>query len=125
MPPGIYQHYNKSNATQAQLDYWERLKETPPSHCFKKGFKGWIGEDNAEWKGDKVKYRGLHHWVEQWKGKPINCETCGKLKTTPRSIQWANIDHKYRRDLEDWLSLCIRCHWEYDIANHLRGKNKL
>lgn len=33
-----------------------------------------------------------------------------KEKNNPR----ANKDHKYRRNLKDWIRLCSSCHGEYD-----------
>jgi len=30
-------------------------------------------------------------------------------------IQWANKDHKYKRDISDWMRLCAKCHTHYDI----------
>jgi len=72
------------------------------------------GEESPHWIGDEVGYRGLHDWVRKNKGKPIECEFCGKKKTTPNSIHWANKSHKYKRDLDDWLALCVKCHKKYD-----------
>ena len=72
------------------------------------------GENHWEWKGKNVGYRALHHWVIRKLGKAIICEHCGKVKTTPKSIQWANKSHKYKRDLNDWISLCVKCHKHYD-----------
>lgn len=72
------------------------------------------GEKNRKWKGDSVGYRALHIWVNARKGKPKICELCGKKKTTPKSIQWANKSGEYKRDLNDWISLCVKCHREYD-----------
>lgn len=70
------------------------------------------GDINYAWKGDKVSYVGLHQWVSRWKGKPKMCEMCGS--TSSKKYQWANIDHKYRRVLEDFIRLCIPCHVKYD-----------
>ena len=71
-------------------------------------------EKHGNWKGDNCSYRSLHSWVTRWKGKPIKCEHCGKLKTTPKSIHWANISGEYKRELTDWISLCVKCHKHYD-----------
>lgn len=73
-----------------------------------------IGKKNWEWKDKKVGYRALHRWVERWLGKPCKCEFCGKEKTTAKSIHWANKSRRYIRSLEDWLSLCVKCHKQYD-----------
>lgn len=73
-----------------------------------------IGEKHWEWKGDNVGYRALHQWIIRNLGKAIKCEFCNKQKTTPKSIQWANKSHKYKRNLADWISLCAKCHAKYD-----------
>ena len=78
------------------------------------------GEKNGSWVGDNIGYLGLHEWVYRNLGKAKKCEFCGKEKTTPKSIQWANKYHIYnRRCLADWLSLCVPCHRRYDYDNHL------
>lgn len=66
------------------------------------------------WKGDKVGYRTLHHWVVKWRGKPKTCEHCGKSNLAGRKIQWANKSKKYLRDLSDWIRLCVKCHKAFD-----------
>lgn len=72
------------------------------------------GGKNDLWKGEDVSYIGAHIWVQRWKGKPSTCEKCGKANLTGHQIHWANIDHKYRRVLDDYIRLCARCHKEYD-----------
>jgi len=76
-------------------------------------FVAW-GKEHPAWK-ENVKYRGNHMWVYRNLGKPQKCEFCGKEKTTPKSIHWANKSHRYIRDLNDWISLCASCHKKYDI----------
>ncbi|MFA5128568.1 MAG: NUMOD3 domain-containing DNA-binding protein [Patescibacteria group bacterium] len=74
------------------------------------------GSKNYLWKGDLVGYRALHRWVQTWKGKADHCEACGddKKYRNPRHYQWANVDHKYRRVLEDYISFCVKCHKKFD-----------
>lgn len=74
-----------------------------------------MGELNFKWTGEKVKYRALHSWVERKLGKANVCTKCGKEKTTPKSIQWANISRNYLRELSDWIQLCVPCHKRYDL----------
>lgn len=71
-----------------------------------------IGKDNWQWVGDKVSYPALHTWVRRWKGTPHKCEHCGS--TDKKKYEWANIDHKYNRNLDDWIRLCTKCHRKYD-----------
>lgn len=75
-----------------------------------------LGNKNPAWKGEKASYSASHHWIKQHKGIPLRCEKCGKNWTKPRSVQWANIDHKYRRNLNDWIPLCVSCHKNHDLA---------
>ncbi len=72
------------------------------------------GEGNPMWKGNKVGYSGLHKWVKRYKGPPKICKMCGRIKDNPFSIHWANINHQYKRKLEDFISLCYFCHRQYD-----------
>lgn len=75
------------------------------------------GENNHQWKGDKASYRSLHHWVEQHRGKPQECEECGIAgdRGKKRNYHWANISGKYHRDLKDWKRMCVPCHKRYDL----------
>lgn len=68
------------------------------------------GENNYAWKGDKVSYSALHHWVKRELGKPLECEHCGSCK----NLHWANKSREYKRLLTDWISLCAKCHKKYD-----------
>ncbi len=72
------------------------------------------GENNLMWRGDGVGYSGLHKWVKQYLGAPIRCAFCKRSKWSPRAVQWANKSHKYKRNLKDWISLCVQCHKKYD-----------
>jgi len=92
---------------------------------FKKGCKGaWLdgrpaikGEKNPHWKGDNAGYVAIHAWVARWKGRPKICEVCGNPSN---NVQWANIDHRYRRVLEDYIAMCYRCHAEYNKKHNFR-----
>lgn len=76
-----------------------------------------VGKENHAWKGDKVGYWALHKWVVKEKGNPDTCEHCKKTGLHRNQIHWANIDHKYRRNLEDFIRLCQSCHRKYDIKH--------
>ena len=66
------------------------------------------------WKGNNISYSRLHGWVIQHLGQPTKCEHCGKDNLTKGQIHWANKDHKYKRNLKDWIRLCVSCHRKYD-----------
>jgi len=74
-------------------------------------------EKHPLWKGDKVGYIWLHQWVRRKLGKANYCKHCGLDKKKPnkkRCFEWANISKKYKRDLNDWISLCMKCHKKFD-----------
>lgn len=75
-----------------------------------------IEENARRWKGDDVGYDGLHKWVSKHRGNPKKCEHCG-IDDKKRWYHWANKSHEYKRDLEDWMRLCVPCHMKYDKNN--------
>lgn len=110
-----------------------------PNSAFKKGHNAWnkgnhiklndalsiwhdsgggIGGRNHKWRGDKVGYSGVHMWVRLHKEKPSYCTKCGK-EGNSHQIHWSNIDHKYKRNLDDYVALCASCHKRYDLDNGL------
>lgn len=78
------------------------------------------GEQHHAWRGDAVGYTALHRWVVRHRGRPSRCEHCGT--TSARRYEWANVDHRYRRVLDDYLRLCTTCHRRYDYENGLAKK---
>ncbi len=71
-------------------------------------------DKSASWKGDNVSYGGLHMWVYKHLGKPDTCEHCGVRGLKGHQIHWANKSGKYKRNIKDWLRLCVKCHVAYD-----------
>jgi len=80
--------------------------------AWNKGMKG-IGRDekNGMWKGELTQYGPKHAWVIRNKEKPESCEHCGIRE---KKLDWANKDHKYKRNLNDYMALCRSCHRKYD-----------
>lgn len=106
MPTGIYKRKERSE------DYKRNISL---SHQ---------GEKCYMWKGDSAGYTAIHDWVKKWRGKPEKCEGCGKDGLRGSKIHWANVDHLYRRVLEDYIRLCVKCHKKYDIENNLDKPNE-
>jgi hypothetical protein len=71
---------------------------------------------SKNWKGEKVSYVGLHAWIRRKKGTPRKCELCGTIKA--KKYEWANIDHKYKRDVNDYFRCCTSCHRTYDMEKN-------
>jgi len=78
------------------------------------------GENNAFWKGDKVSINVLHGWIRKWKPEPKFCQMCGKVGV---KLALSNVDHKYRRCLDDYTYLCYFCHAQYDKEKGFRFCN--
>lgn len=82
-------------------------------------------EKHPRWIGDNVGYFGLHTWISK-RIKLIKCEFCGSNK----NLQRANKSHQYKRDLNDWIVLCSKCHFHYDgidkkiWKDHIKNQNK-
>lgn len=83
--------------------------------------KEWIlGEKHWNWKGAKT-YSDIHKWVKRRLGTPDTCEHCGKSGLSGRAINWANKDHKYKRNLKDWIRICVSCHVKHDNRGFQNG----
>lgn len=73
--------------------------------------KNITGIEHHNWKGNNVKYAGLHAYIKSHKPKPYNCECCGKEY---KRLDLANISGKYKRDVNDFEWLCRKCHMTKD-----------
>lgn len=62
-----------------------------------------------------TEYRMLHYWVEKMLGRPMQCSDCGTRNK--RRYHWANISGKYLKDTNDWVRLCVSCHFKKDANN--------
>lgn len=74
------------------------------------------GEKIWNWKGDKAGEDAMHDWIRRKLGTPNYCEHC--KKSNKKVYDWANIDHSYKRKIEDYIRLCRSCHRKYDIKNN-------
>lgn len=91
-----------------------------------KGLKPWMNTDGLKLghlhkKGRLINknYGNIHYWVRNKLGNPKVCKICGTKKGR---IEWANIDHKYSLNINDYVSMCKKCHTKYDYDNHLCNK---
>lgn len=82
-----------------------------------------IGDRNINWKGDRVTYSPLHKWVRRCLGNLKECVYCGNTGETGK-IELASISHKAKRDLTDYIPLCVKCHREYDKQGRNFGDKK-
>ena len=82
------------------------------SLVFKHHFSYPKGVKSPFWKGNTASYSAIHNWVRNEKGTPKKCEHC--QSTNAKVYDWANVDHKYKRVLDDYIRLCRKCHILYD-----------
>jgi hypothetical protein len=90
-----------------------------------KGLKEFLGieSEHPRWKGENAGYVSKHKWVAKHLGKAIFCSfNCNHIST---KYEWANISGEYKRELNDYLSLCAKCHRQFDNAKrgyaYMRG----
>jgi len=73
------------------------------------------GENHGNWKGDDVGNIQLHTWIKKRKIKTVLCELCDAKE--PKEL--ANISGEYKRDVDDFMWVCLSCHKTYDgIVNN-------
>ncbi len=115
-----------SKEYRAVNDFKDRKQKFCSKNCFGKYWKKQIrpnikltnpakDDRQAMWKGIDASYSAKHYWVSRKKGKPNQCQVCGTKGK--RKYEWANIDHKYSRDKDDYIRMCTSCHRKYDIEN--------
>lgn len=62
------------------------------------------GEDNPNWSGDDIGYRGLHHRVVRERGPASRCSIF-QCSTGSTAFDWACISGQYK-DVGDFIELC-------------------
>lgn len=79
-----------------------------------RGLKGkYTEEKSGRWKGADASLVAKRQRIRRLYGKPRYCEIC---KSTKKEwYEWANKDHKYSMEKEDWMRVCRGCHMEYDF----------
>lgn len=114
----------RAKISKNNAKYWKGKKFSEEhKRKLRENHANFNSEKSVLWKGENVKNVALHQWVAKHKGRPTRCEMCGD--TTKRYYDWANIDHNYKRDLNDYIRLCRKCHRKFDMENnnYKLGKN--
>lgn len=125
--------YLKTHPEHGGLHYWKGKKHSEKtkrkmslsskksnnSGRFKKGFKPWntgIQRASINYKGTSVS--GNHSFLKKWFGNPKKCQNCskvGKKKNGRWIVEYAlRKGCKYSENVKDYLTLCRKCHRNYD-----------
>jgi hypothetical protein len=99
--------------------------EGMPEYCRKAQLKWMEKHTHGLFKESGYSLVSLHTWVKRRLQRPDCCEHCGiipkPIKSRSTGLHLANKSHKYLRDVNDWLWLCVKCHSKYD-REHRRIK---
>ncbi len=79
-----------------------------------------LEEKSSLWKGENITRRTLHKWIVKKKGKAstYKCAYCSK-----NGKDWSSKNHKYKRDINEFIPLCRSCHELYDFKMGFRIKH--
>lgn len=75
------------------------------------------------WKRNAPGYDSLHHWVIRQLGQPTTCSHCKQSDLSGADIHWANVSGEYKKEVDDWVRLCVTCHKTFDKWQSLYNKN--
>lgn len=87
--------------------------------------KGKKGKESHLWKGDETKYEGKHTHLRRTFGsaKDHPCMMCNGKNLKGR-MEWANVSGLYKRELIDWITLCLGCHRQFELLTGRRKRAK-
>ena len=80
------------------------------------------GRNHQSW-SNTPKYHAVHKWIRKHKIYNGGCEECNR-KLASEKIHLSNVDHRYKRDINEWRYLCPKCHRVEDIRNGLINMKK-
>lgn len=115
-------HAHRRRYCNKKCGYEYRSMPTKRGEYVIKNPRGKTGANTRHYlyKGEKAEYATVHQWVYRHKEDPKKCEHCG---ASDKKLQWANKSHEYKRDLDDWLRLCISCHRKHDLDENGNKRN--
>lgn len=108
---------------------------------FKKGFTPWnkgikgstrTGVLHHNWKEEDYSYDAVHYWIVRHYGSAVRCdkEGCSYPKKTKngtilpyaKKFCWSNLSGEYKRDITDWMQMCMSCNMLHDWGKNVIAK---
>ena len=80
--------------------------------------KSKLGRLNPNWVEGRINIFALHQYIRRNLKCPDVCQHCKQRKR----LDLANKSGNYKRDFDDWLWLCRKCHMTLDGRNGSRNK---
>ena len=110
-----HKHVNKYISANKKSRFCSRI-------CKDTWQKSQTGDKTSQWKGERAKYFTKHQTIRRQYGSSNMCwhPDCKGISTF---YEWANIDHKYNRNMDDWIMLCRKCHLKHDLDKFGTRKN--
>ena len=64
------------------------------------------------------KYTAIHNWIIKNYGNAPFCSF--DITHKGKRFDWANISGEYKRDINDYIPLCVPCHRKFDFTEQYR-----
>ena len=119
MLPKGYKHSEETKSKIGLANSKSLLGHVVPEEVRKKISKSLSKDKSYAWKGDEAGYFSKHSWINRHFIKPDKCEICG-VKSS--NFNWCSKNHKYTRNIKDYLYLCVSCHKKYDLKFNIKHK---
>lgn len=110
--------------------YKSRVKPNKKNYCSRYCFHVANGENNSgekssTWKGDNIGYSMIHVWLREHFGKASMCESKSCKNISKKFVYALKKGKEYRRDRNNFMTLCISCHTKYDMNDNWREKMRI
>jgi len=120
MPSGVYNHKKSRPYFKHSKKTKEKIKKSLLGHpVSEETIEKMSGKNSPRWKGGGYNYK--HYRIIKEKGRATNyiCEICEKKQAK----HWSNINHKYKKNPNDYRALCCSCHknWDNKLRNGLKN----
>ena len=122
--PGKYNGMFGSSRTEDKNPFYGKQHNEETKRRMSKGRIGALPFWEHPFYKERPGYVAIHTWVKRRKGSAQQCSKCQKTNEETK-VGWANKDHLYKRNLDDFFELCTKCHRQYDRKFNNQFKRKI